>query len=531
MNTRTDASATVTATVPDEIMVVDDTPENLKLLSALLMDHGYRVRPASSGAMALRSAAARAPELILLDVRMPDMDGYAVCRRIKADARLRAVPVIFISAMDDISDKIKGFDAGAVDYLTKPFDSTEVLVRVRTQLDLGHLRQRQAQAQEELERQVAVRTAELAAANRALMESEERLRLVFEATSDGVWDWNPGRGSAFFSDRWYAMLGYLPGEFPATCDEWRRRVHPDDIAGAEAALHAHYAGETSEYSAEFRMLGKSGKWRWIHARGKVIEQCPDGQPARVLGTHASIDERKRAEAEIAAALLEKEVLLKEISHRVKNNLQVVSSLLTMRANVSESPELQAVLNESADRVRSIALVHEQLYQSKNLSRIEIARYIEQLVAHLANTYDPVPARVPIRAECDNLSFGVETAVPLGLIVTELISNAYKHAFPSQATGEIWVRLARLPSGEVQLSVRDTGKGLPAKGNGDRPGSLGLRLVNRLTDQLEGRLEVTSPDGACFVITFNPAGQTVTHMTAADTAGTDAPKSETKETPS
>jgi DNA-binding NtrC family response regulator len=121
---------------PEEILVVDDTPANLRLLSELLTQHGYSVRPASDGALALKSVAAKIPDLILLDVSMPDLDGYEVCRRLKADEQNRRIPVIFISAFGDTQQKVKGFESGAVDYITKPFESEEVLARVRTHLQL-----------------------------------------------------------------------------------------------------------------------------------------------------------------------------------------------------------------------------------------------------------------------------------------------------------------------------------------------------------------------------------------------------------
>ncbi|HCB11987.1 MAG TPA: hypothetical protein DEP36_00205, partial [Gammaproteobacteria bacterium] len=282
-----------------EILVVDDMPANLKLLVNLLVEQGYRVRPASSGALALRSVAAHAPDLILLDVRMPEMDGYTVCRHLKADPAVRSVPVIFISALNESTDKIQGFAAGGVDYITKPFEPAEVLVRIRTHLELWHLQQRQAQIQVELERRVRERTAELAEANRALQSSEERLRLVIDATSDGIWDWDPRTDISFFSDRWYAMLDYAPGEFDPTHVNWTDRIHPEDRPAVEAAIQAHFDRQTP-YSIEFRMRAKAGDWKWIHSRGKAIERDETGFPLRVVGTHADITDRKRAEAELLA---------------------------------------------------------------------------------------------------------------------------------------------------------------------------------------------------------------------------------------
>lgn len=152
-----------------EILVVEDTPASLELLSELLAQAGYTVRPAQDGRMALRSAQASPPELILLDVRMPGMDGYEVCRRLKADARTRDIPVIFLSALQDAGDKLRGFELGAVDYIAKPFQPEEVLARVRTHVELRRL-------QSNLEARVAERTAQLLEAQASLHESRGQLQ-------------------------------------------------------------------------------------------------------------------------------------------------------------------------------------------------------------------------------------------------------------------------------------------------------------------------------------------------------------------
>ena len=165
---------------PEDILVVDDTPDSLRLLTDLLAKHGYRVRPASDGALALKSIAARTPDLILLDVSMPDMDGYEVCRRLKADEKSSRIPVIFISAFGDTRQKVTGFEAGGIDYITKPFEAEEALARVRTHLRLRQAEEELRNAQNTLELRVQERTAELQASNQALRESEEKARRAFE---------------------------------------------------------------------------------------------------------------------------------------------------------------------------------------------------------------------------------------------------------------------------------------------------------------------------------------------------------------
>jgi DNA-binding NtrC family response regulator len=164
----------------EEILVVDDTPASLRLLTELLSGHGYRVRPAEDGALALESVAAKTPDLILLDVSMPGLDGYEVCRRLKADEKSSRIPVIFISAFGDTRQKVTGFEAGGIDYITKPFEAEEVLARVRTHLRLRQAEEALRSAHNTLELRVQERTAELQASNQALRESEEKARRAFE---------------------------------------------------------------------------------------------------------------------------------------------------------------------------------------------------------------------------------------------------------------------------------------------------------------------------------------------------------------
>lgn len=164
-----------------QILVVDDTPANLKLLTEILTNHGYQVRPASNGRLALRSVAAMAPDLILLDITMPDMNGYEVCSELKANEYSRGIPVIFISALNDIADKVKGFEVGGIDYITKPFQAAEVLARVDTHLSLRHLQKRIEEQNIQLHQEIAERER----FEMELKKHQERLEeLVAERTAE-----------------------------------------------------------------------------------------------------------------------------------------------------------------------------------------------------------------------------------------------------------------------------------------------------------------------------------------------------------
>jgi len=235
-----------------------------------------------------------------------------------------------------------------------------------------------------------------------------------------------------------------------------------------------------------------------------------GATAHAIWVIEDITERKRAEEKIRSALVEKEVLLKEIYHRVKNNLQVVSSLLNMQSRRAASLDTKRLLDDSASRVASIALVHEQLYRAENLSSIELREYIGRLARSLTSVNRPLSMRVDLRVEVDEIFMGIESAIPLGLVVNELVSNAYRHAYPAGADeGVILVRMSRLAGGCLRLEIRDDGRGLPVGFDPSRDGGLGLQLVLALTGQLGGELTFdTGRGGACFDLKFRP--ETLAH---------------------
>ena len=219
-----------------------------------------------------------------------------------------------------------------------------------------------------------------------------------------------------------------------------------------------------------------------------------------------ITERKRAEEQIKTSLREKEVLLQEVHHRVKNNLQVIVSLLNLQAARVTDRQTREMFTESRSRVRAIALMHETLYQSKDLSRIDFGEYSHTLAANLFASYGVDPEVVSWRINVENGFLGVDTAIPCGLIVSELISNSLKYAFPAGKHGEICIDFRRDDGNKCILIVKDNGIGLPKEFDLRKLESLGLQLVCTLTDQLDGSLELDCTEGTEFRITF-AAGRT------------------------
>ena len=212
-----------------------------------------------------------------------------------------------------------------------------------------------------------------------------------------------------------------------------------------------------------------------------------------------IIERQRAEQKIKESLKEKEALLKEIHHRVKNNLQIICSLLHLQSNSITDESSLALLKESQNRVRLMALIHEKLYQSVDVGKINLGDYIRDLCSHLLRSYEIVPDAVSLEVASDDIFLEIDTAVPCGLIVNELISNSLKYAFPNGEKGAIRIE-AELADDTFCISYRDNGVGLPEGLEIHNVKTLGLQLITTLTEQLGGDLEIHSEGGTAFKLT-------------------------------
>ncbi|MBF0568442.1 MAG: response regulator [Nitrospirae bacterium] len=215
-----------------------------------------------------------------------------------------------------------------------------------------------------------------------------------------------------------------------------------------------------------------------------------------------IVERTNAEVLATRSLRDKEVLLREIHHRVKNNLQIVSSLLDLQTKYIKDPETLDMFKDSQNRLKTMALLHEKLYQSDNMAEIDFAKYLTNLLDHLYRSYCIDTSCILMTTDIEKATIGLDTAVPCGLIVNELVSNSLKHAFKGQQGGRLSVSLLKLDDGRFKLTVSDTGVGLPDGIDLKNSKTLGLRLVNALViEQLEGTLEFDTDNGTSFWIVF------------------------------
>jgi two-component sensor histidine kinase len=226
---------------------------------------------------------------------------------------------------------------------------------------------------------------------------------------------------------------------------------------------------------------------------------------RALVCAQDVTELKRTVRQLASALAEKTVLLKEVHHRVKNNLAVISGLLRMQADTQASVEAKAALAQSQMRVHAMALIHEHLFGNDHLDRVNFAEYARQLVSEMYAVFAGEPGRISLEVAADPIELGLDRAVPCALILNELLSNAFKHAFPGERKGEIRISFREQAPGELELAIQDDGIGSPASRGDHKTKSLGLSIVRILTTQLDGTLDQETCAGTRLVLRFPAAG--------------------------
>jgi two-component system sensor histidine kinase/response regulator len=269
---------TIQIPIQADILVVDDTPSDLRLLTELLIQAGYHTRVAQTGDIALKSVQKRIPDLVILDVKLPDQNGYDVCQYIKTHLNPN-LPIIFISALDQSFSKLRAFEVGGTDYITKPYQAEEVLARINIHLTNQHL-QRQLREQ-----------------NQQLHAQEERWRLLTQGTGDGISDWNIQTGYVSLSAQYHAMLGYDEKTQIGHFNIWKSLLHPDDRDRVLSTLEQYLNRQIPAYNLEFRLRCQDGSYKWILARGQVLWD-DTGTPLRMVGIQQDISQRKQVEAEL-----------------------------------------------------------------------------------------------------------------------------------------------------------------------------------------------------------------------------------------
>ncbi len=354
----------------------------------------------------------------------------------------------------------------------------------------------------------------------ALQESEDKFKHVFEAANVGKSITLP-TGEIYVNQAFCDMIGYKQKELQYK--KWQELTPADEIEIIQKKLEPLLKGLTDSARFNKRYIHKNGSHIWVDV-STAMRREQTGKPLHFITTIIDITERKQAEEQIRASLLEKEILLKEIHHRVKNNLQVISGLLTLQAAQIDDERFQRMIKESQGRIWTMALIHQTLYQTGNLADIDMADYIRSLSGNLLSSHAQIAMPPTIIFNLLPLRLTIDKAIPLALIINELLTNAIKHAFPDGRPGEIRITLqerrgtaCRAPNEETngqyekgtarraptyEMTVADDGIGLPAGFDPKTQKSLGLQLVVMLVNQLGGQLAIESKGGTIVGILFN-----------------------------
>jgi PAS domain S-box-containing protein len=471
----------------NEILIVEDTVASLKLLTDILNTAGYKVRPASDGELALRSISAKRPSLILLDIRMPGIDGYEVCRRLKADERTKDIPIIFISSLSDISDKVIGFQLGAVDYITKPFQREELLARVQTHMNLSIL-------QNHLEMLVEERTSELLSSENDFKTKAEELRIVADYASN--WEYWVGIDGTYryVSPSCEKISGYTRAEFYENQDLMLHIIHPDD-----KALYMQHLKEITEFHSDdsemiqLKIVTKSGEIRYIEHVCNAIHN-EQGIWLGQRGSNIDITERKKAEQAIFELnrSLEKRVEEEVAKNREKDHILIQQSRLAAMGEM-----IHNIAHQWRQPLNALSILASNIkddFDYKELTAESLTKDIEkikQLLQKMSSTIDdfrdffrpdreasdfdisnPIKESLSImEATLKNNNINITTSFPKNLnvygfknqlsqTILNIIANA-KEAIVEKhiANGKIEI-VADTIDNNVIITIEDNGGGIP-----------------------------------------------------------------------
>ncbi len=463
------------------VLILEDSPEDAELMVHELRRSQFEPEWRRVEAeLEYSSQLAWPPEVILADYTMPMLDAP---RALECLQELDLdIPFIVVSGAIGEDRAVEMMRRGATDYLLKD-RMARLGPAVRRALDEKHLRDDVRKAEE------------------ALRASEVRFNSFMNHSPAANFIKDHQGRFLYINDTCEQMWGITMADCLGKTND---QLWPPEVA---ARLNANdfpvlQSGESSRMVEEITL--KSGRKLQV-----LTFRFPfaDADARRLVGCiSVDVTEQVRIEQALSAALAAKEVLLREVHHRVKNNLQIISSLLTMHAESLEDPAATRALRDSQERVQCMALIHERLNRDDVPDRLDFREYVETLARNLFYSYGVNPDRINLRLELEPAWLGLNQAVPCGLILNELLTNSLKYAFPNDRKGEIAVTLQCGDDELVGLTVADNGVGLPEGFDWKQSQSLGLRIMNILARQLDGTLRQEADSGAAFSLVFPRAAQ-------------------------
>jgi PAS domain S-box-containing protein len=326
------------------------------------------------------------------------------------------------------------------------------------------------------------------------LDEHERLVAALNASRCGTWRWDIPADIVDWDEALSRVYGIPHEQAPKTSAEFLALIHPEDRERALATIGGCIENG-GEIDYEFRaVIGDCV--RWIYDRSSLVRDA-DGRPLYMTGACLDITDRKRAEERLNAALDQQKLLLRELNHRVKNHLQMIISVLSLKASRQADEAARKDFERAISRIETIAELHGRLYRDDRVHSVDVEAYLGDICSNLERSI--LAEGIVLERDVQPFRFSLDQAVPIGLIVNELITNAAKYAFAPEAKGRILIRL-RVRGDRVTLSIADNGRGLPAK----RPSGVGTRMVAALARQIDARLRVVSKRGTAYHLAFRAA---------------------------
>ena len=499
------------------VLIVDDERANRAVLEAMLAPEGHELATVASGEEALSSVSTEPPDLILLDVMMPGMDGYEVARSLKRNPSTHHIPIIMVTALHDRDSRMRALDAGAEDFLNKPVDRAELRARVKNLLRLKALVDYYGSYSEMLERRVELRTSDLAERTRALevqaielYRSEQRTKYALDGAHMGVWEVEVESGRMTWSESMSAVMKLAPEQAPATIADFLTLVHPDDQSVVDASI-ASAVRHGTDFEKEFRVVWPDGSTRWLSGRARMMHDASN-KPTLLVGVNADVSERKELEGQLRQAQKMEAVgqLAGGVAHDFNNLLTVIMSysdlvLHDLPATDEHYNDLKHVMTAAGSAAaltrQLLAFSRKQVMRPTRVDLNELVQAMQEMVHRvIGGAFELVPVLAPglgaVRADRSQLE----------QVLMNLMVNA-RDAMPRG--GRIEIATANMNTSEgsfVTLSVCDDGEGMDAaikdrifepffttkplgKGTG-----LGLATVYGIVKQSGGHIDVVSEPG-------------------------------------
>jgi PAS domain S-box-containing protein len=465
------------------VIIVEDSEDDAMLLVGGLRRAGLEPKyELVSTPDQMRAALDRQEwDIVISDYSMPHFSGLAALNLLK-DRELD-IPFIIVSGVIGEETAVEAMRSGAHDYLMKG-NLARLIPAIERELREAEIRRERRRAE-----------AALHESQRAMMTLlSNLLGMAYRCRNDRDWTME------FVSDGCLELTGYSPSDLVGNRTiSFSQVIHPEDREMIWNQIQDALR-QKIPYQLHYRIISAGGETKWVLEKGREVFSSA-GELVALEGFTTDITEGKVAEERLKASLEEKVVLLKEIHHRVKNNLQIIHSLLNLQSGYIRDVKALEMFKECQNRVKSMAIIHEVLYQSKDLARVTFEDYIKSLGGNLFRAYGANSKPLELEIRVQEVMLDIDTAIPCGLIINELVSNSLKYAFTEGKKGKITIDMHPEGTDRLVLIVRDNGVGLPEGLDFRHTETLGMQLVNTLTEQLKGNLEVKRAEGTEFKITF------------------------------